>query len=44
MQPTQAPQNTAAKTVPTVGPLGGIIYCALCLATYAAIVLAIALS
>jgi hypothetical protein len=45
---TNTANETTARdhgaTTPTVGPLGGIIFCALVLAAYVALVVAVAMS
>jgi hypothetical protein len=40
----RATAATGAAPTSTVGPLGGIIFCALCIASYVALVVAVAMS
>jgi hypothetical protein len=47
MQAENASQQSAELSenpAPMVGPLGGIVFCALCLAAYVAVVVAFAMS
>lgn len=40
---SDTPTNAGPNPAPTVGPLGGIVFCALCLAGYVVLVVAFAI-
>jgi hypothetical protein len=42
--PSDTPATARPSPAPPVGPLGGIVFSALCLATYLAVVVAVAMS